>query len=103
MNDIAKKSRLSAIAGAPMRSGKLKASIRERIQKKPFPTWIAVDAQARGRRGGNRSNYPYPRLLEYSSKHGHAGWLSNALNKVWRNVETDLNRIADAIARKWEN
>ena len=98
MEAIAKKSRLSAVSAAPSRTGKLRSSIRDRVQKNVFPTWVAVDARAAAKK-----RYPYPRLLEYSNKHHHVGWLSDALNKVWRTVESDLNKIADAIARRWES
>ena len=95
MEDIAFLSGQRARARAPQRRGSLRGSIEVRVQKRPFPTWLAVRVRAR------RKSYPYPRLLEYSAKYHHKGWLRSAIDPVWRDVGQVLARIGADIARKW--
>ena len=97
MDRIAAKTLSAGRSAAPHGTGKLQASLRTRVQKGGFPTWLAIDARATAAK-----RYPYPRLLEYSPKHHHTRWLQGALDKVWGNVAGELNKIADAIARRWE-
>lgn len=96
MEDIASETGRQARARAPRRTGGILRSIQTKVQKKPFPTWLSVRAYARNR------NYPYPRLLEYSVKHGHRDWMKRAVDPVWDTAHRTLNRIGQEIAHVWE-
>ena len=97
MDKLASMGGLAAQRSAPLATGKLQGSIRTRVQKKPFPTWIAIRVGARAR----KTRYPYPRLLAFSQKHGHKDWLLKAVQPVWRGAEDVLRKAGDIIARRW--
>ena len=100
MTTLASKAGLAAQKGAPVATGYLQSRIRTAVQKKPFPTWIAIRNQARRRRKGGGGGYPYPRLLAFSPKHHHRDWLIKAVQSIWKSDST-LNAIAKDIAREW--
>lgn len=97
MTDLGTSLRSAALAAAPARSGRLRASVRMSIQKKPFPNWLAV------RLGARRRGYPYPRLLEFSGKHHHRGWLQNSARGPLAAIDMTLNRIGHEILRRWSS
>ena len=84
--------RSAAPHGATLR---LSRSIRARVQKRPFPLWTAIRVGARNRR------YPYPRLLEFSPKHGHKRWLAGAINRVWASADRFLGDAGQRILERW--
>lgn len=81
---------------APRLTGKLAASIKAGVSRKPFPTWARVRVFAR------RRGFPYPRLLAFSHRHGHRDWLINAVRGTIDYLPRELEKIGNAIARRWE-
>ena len=88
---------LGAQRAAPQRTGKLVGSVRVAVQKRPFPTWVAIRIRARSKKG-----YPYPLLLEFSGKHHHKDWLLNAVQPIASQSDGTLEQIAANIAAAWE-
>lgn len=106
MTEIAEAMQTAAVRAAPVRTGKLRDSIRTVIQRKPFPQWIATRVKARGplrmsKKKGKRGRYPYPKLLEFSKRHGHFGWLRNSVGPVIEGAERELDKIGARIADAW--
>ena len=95
---LSSRSGLAAQRGAPVRSGKLQGSIRARVQKSKFPTWIAVRVSARNK---SAKRNPYPRYLAFAGKFHHKDWLIKAVGPVWAGAERVLERIGAAIEAKW--
>ena len=109
MTSIVSRTGLAAQRAAPVGSGadphigRLQGSVRTRMDKRPFPMWAVVSVTGRTRSKKYPRGYPYPRLLEFSPKHGRQSWLINAAGTVWRGAEQVLGRIGDAIARQWSS
>ncbi len=86
------------------RTGKLQRNIKPKVQNKPLPMWAAV--RSRGTRKRSKTyprGYPYPRLLNYSPKHGHEGWFDRGvIEPVIGKADLVLAQAATEIARKWE-
>jgi hypothetical protein len=78
-------------------TGKLRRSVRAVVQKKPFPTWLAVRVYAKA----GKKRYSYPKMLNYSPKHHHKLWLDRAIDPVWSGAEHMLNEIGAEIGRNW--
>ena len=99
MTTFASRAGLAAQHGAPVgtgaHAGYLQARIRTAVQKRDFPTWIAIRNQAR------RRGFPYPRLLAFSPKHHHRDWLIKAVGPVIGDAGRVLQTIGAAIARNW--
>ena len=83
-------------SGAPVLTGKLRGKISHRLTGGAIPSGVTVSATAR------RGSFPYPRLLEFSPKHGHKGWgrkavegaapqFQRALEKAARQLEAQFN------------
>ena len=112
MDDLRRVAVVSAKAAAPVDTGRLQQSIVGTMARGPFVKWVRIRVRARAARpastrqmttrGRHRGwQATYPRLLEYSGKHGHKGWFSNAVNRAWANADRILNKIASNIAKKW--
>ena len=96
-----------ARAGAPVKTGELKASIRYRVQKRALPLWVAVDVTAKHARGGltkrgrvSRAKYSYPRRLEFDPRSKHKGWL---LGQAKRALAGKANDVLQQVAREIES
>lgn len=81
---------------APRATGKLAASMTHRVSPKPIPTFVAIVNTAR-----NKSGVSYPRILEYSPKHGHKGWLSTALKALMGRIRPEIDEAARDIEREF--
>lgn len=101
LEGFASRAGLAAQRGAPVQTGHLQGKIRTAVQKKSFPTWIAIRSRAVTRSRAYPSGYPYPRLLAFSAKHGHKDWLINAVRPIWNSAGDALNKIGADIARNW--
>lgn len=80
-------------AYGPRRTGRLVQSVGYRVSSKP--RWVAVQVKA------TRSGFSYPRLLEFSGKHGHRGWFMQAIQGVMGRMGGILNQAASEIEREW--
>ena len=80
-------------AHGPRHSGRLVQSIGFRVSSKP--RWVAVTVKA------TRQGFSYPRLLEFSGKHGHRGWFMQAMQAVMGKMGGILNNAASEIEREW--
>jgi hypothetical protein len=117
MQAIGIKAERLAEQAAPMRSGRLKASIRSTVSGvRPVPDWVKVEAPARATRsnpGGRRRNrttgklgrpwkrYAYPRRLNYEAGNKHFHWLTNVVDKMRPSVGQFLDAVARAVEMKW--
>lgn len=99
-----------AKAGAPVATGRLREKVGGRVQKKPMPMWVAIRARGlrKARAGATsrsaayyRRGYPYPRLLNYSPKHGHRFWFDTAVSPMLATADEALEKAGDEIARLW--
>lgn len=97
----------SGKSGAPRREGKLQSKIKSAMSKrKDLRAWGAV--RSRGVNTKSKSSqyprgYPYPRLLNYSRKHGHTGWFDRGvIEPVMARAGGALDKAADEITKKWE-
>ncbi len=102
MNAVGQLGERIAASHAPRgATGQLEAKISYGVQKKPFPTWVAIRERARRRSPKYPKGYPYPTLLNYSSKHGHAGWFTRPLGQLGNQVGPVLNRISKEVEAQW--
>ena len=102
MTQIAEDAANAARANAPIgRTGHLKAKIYAKVQKSDMPRWAAV--RSRGTRKSLKypRGYPYPRLLNYSAKHGHQGWFDNAITPVFAKAAAALAIAGNEIIKIW--
>jgi hypothetical protein len=86
----------AARAGAPRLSGKLAGSITPKTNPGPQPRWAAVRVGAVSSRG-----YGYPKLLEFSPKHGHRDWLKSAVTRAQGSFAAAVDKAARAVEGKW--
>lgn len=96
LGEIAAAGARSARAGAPRLKGKLRGSISPKTNGGPKPLWAVVKVGAVNPRG-----YSYPRLLEFSRKHGHANWLKSAVERAQGAFTSAATKAARAVERKW--
>ena len=82
----------AAKSSAPLATGRLNASITTRMSGKQVPTFIAVRVGAVNPRG-----YSYPRLLEFSPRHGHREWLLRAFRGAIGGLVGFMHETAGAI------
>lgn len=113
MTEIADAGYAAILNSAPQRTGRLKSKIFVKVQQKPFPLWVAIRARGvakwdkknlRKSRSRNRypRGFPYPRLLEFSPKHGHAGWFYKRIAPaVQSKADSALATAGREIAEKW--
>ena len=101
MIELASKLGLAGQRGAPVgKTGKMQLKTKGAVQRKPFPTWVAVRSLARTSKG--KGGYPYPLLLNYQGKWHHFHWLQNALQSTLSGVPALLDRIGHRIEQIWE-
>ena len=91
--------------GPPRRKyqpGQTKKRIFAAVDKKAFPRWAAVRSRGARQSMAYPRGYPYPRLLNYAGKYGHAGWFDRGvIAPVMAKADTALNKAANLIATKW--
>lgn len=88
-----------AASNAPRgRTGALEAKIKHRVQQKPFPQWVAIRSYARRKTKKYPRGFLYPRLLNFSQKHGHLGWFTSPL----RRLQTVAGPLLQQAAREIE-
>ena len=104
MEALAEAGAEAARQAAPVgKTGQLKAGIYARVQKGTFPKWVAIRSRAKRKSPKYPRGYPYPRLLEYSAKHGHKGWFSTAIEGAWgQKAESVLAEASNEIAKIWQ-
>lgn len=88
----------------PHRSGLMTSAgkLYARVQNKPFPMWAAVRSRAKRKSRKYPRGYSYPTLLEYSSKYGHAGWFTSAVEpRLVGAAEGALAKAASEVERRW--
>ena len=96
MRGIASDVAARAQAAAPVRTGTLRASITARAAATKVPLSIRVRVRARSARG-----FPYPKVLEFSTRHHHLRWLRNAVREASAIIARRLDTAARAIEGKW--
>lgn len=102
MTDLAESGALAGVSAAPRRSGRLAGKVYARVQKKAMPMWAAVRSRGTRRSKAYPRGYAYPRLLEFSEKHGHAGWFSRSVEpRLIGQSEAILSVAADEVERRW--
>ena len=84
----------AGMAAAPVAAGRLRSSISSRLSSKAIPTFVSIRVGATSPRG-----YPYPKVLEFSAKHHHKGWLAEALRGAKSSFATFLSDAARDIER----
>lgn len=102
MGNVARVAEAHARRGAPHgRTGQLRNRISSKITGGAIPAAV-VKTDALNDRGGKRGRpYPYPRLLEFSPKHGHRDWLKNSIDQARGAINGQINRAASLIASEW--
>lgn len=96
MEEVARLGAEQARSTAPRgETGQLAAKIAYRVQKSPIPRYAVIKTTAR------RKKFPYPRLLEWSPKHHHSGWMRKAIDQVMSRADRILSKAARQIERKW--
>lgn len=102
MTNLSEAGGQAALNAAPVKSGLLRRKIYAKVQKKPFPQWAA--ARARGTRKSAKypKGYPYPRLLEFSQRHGHKGWFTTAVQQAWNQADAVLAKAGNEIQEIWK-
>lgn len=88
-------------ASAPQRSGQTQARIFGKFQSKSFPAWLAIRSRGVRKSKAYPRGYPYPRLLNYSTKHGHAGWFDRGITPMLEKAESALAEAGRVVAQKW--
>lgn len=102
MTDLKEAGERVARRHAPVRTGYLLSKIKSAIQKKAMPMWAAIRVRARRRSHGYPRGFEYPRLLEYSPKHGHKGWFNPPIRSLWGSrARLALTKAGKEIARRW--
>ena len=56
---------------------------------------VSIQAKARNR------DFPYPRLLNFSPKHGHLGWLTDAMEALMDRITPELDDAARDIEQEF--
>lgn len=97
MDAIGRAATTSARSGAPHRTGELAKSMRYEVRGKGIP-WVNIQARALAQSDG----YPYPRLLEYSPKHNHKGWLKRSIQRTRGRLTSALQAATAEIQRRWQ-
>lgn len=95
LGEIGKVGKTEAKGDAPRRAGKLSQSIGYRVDSKARYVSIQVAAK--------RGSVNYPRILEFSPKHHHKGWLMSALRDVSRWAGGVINNLASDIEASWKS
>ena len=84
-------------AAAPKDTGRLRASISTKMSGRKVPSFIAVKVSE------TRDGYSYPKLLEFSTRHGHRNWLLNAFSASFGRLPGVMDDIAREIAAAFRN
>ena len=95
LTEMGKIGQSAAQQNAPSDTGRLRAGIRYRVNAGPNPSYVVV------RSGTTRKGYPYPRLLEFSGKHGHRDWLLNAIKGAQGRFRATLTGAVRDIEAAW--
>lgn len=82
---------------APKATGRLSASITTRMSGRAVPKFVAVLVKATNSRG-----YSYPKLLEFSFRHGHRNWLLTAFQGAMGGLHSFMNDAAKVIEDDWK-
>lgn len=82
-------------AVAPRATGQLVSKLTHKVSARAVPRWALVKTTARNK------DFSYPRLLEYSPKHGHQGWLRRAVRQSLVGAQATLDRAARRIEALW--
>lgn len=89
-----------AVAGAPLGEGPgAGGTIAEMFHKVgggKIPLSVKVGTRRR------RRGFAYPRLLNYSPKHGNMHWLDKAIARAWPSVSRILDRVGERVRKQWE-
>ncbi|MCC7372526.1 MAG: hypothetical protein IT306_29200 [Chloroflexi bacterium] len=92
---------LRAWQGAsPVASGRMRASMKSKVQAKPVPRWVAFRTSAT-RSSKRYKRYRYPGRQEYDPKSRNKGRLKKALDGVMGQIQGVLGTAAKAIEAKW--
>ncbi len=91
------------------RTDQLAEKLQYKVNPGPDPRWVVIktDAMATpkrpGARGTTRTKYPYsyPKLIEFSPKHGHREWLRTAVRGARTKIYPLLKKAGLAIEDRW--
>lgn len=87
----------AAQAGAPVYSGLLRSKISYRVNtRKKEPRFVAISTRAVSSRGVS-----YPRILEFSGRHHHKGWMLGAVSGISGDINSALGDAASEIEREF--
>jgi hypothetical protein len=102
---VGQQGRASARSMAPRRTGRLAASISSdvggRLRFTSVPSFAAVRAKA-VRTTGRRAPFNYGKLLEFSPRHGHKGWLKAAMERSLGNLNSLVGDAAKDIEARFK-
>ena len=95
MSSIGRRGKEEGRSSAPRRTGTLAGSFAYRVSPKSVPTFVAIHVKAK------RGSVSYPRVLEYSPKHGHKGWLLRAVQAARPTFSAILAKAGKEIEAAW--
>jgi len=79
---------------APRATGRLASKMTYKTGGRAIPN-VSIQAKARNR------DFPYPRLLNFSPKHGHLGWLTDAMEALMDRITPELDDAARDIEQEF--
>lgn len=92
---------LSAWQGAsPVSSGRMRASMKSKVQARPVPRWAAVRTSAT-RSSRKYKRYRYPGRQEYDPRSRNKGRLRQALVQAMGRIQGVLSTTARMVEAKW--
>lgn len=88
----------AAQRSAAVRTGLMRSKISYRVNtRKKEPRFVAISARAVSPQGRS-----YPRILEFSSRHGHKGWMLGAIQSIRGDINASMGDAASEIEHEFE-
>lgn len=95
LRSVGKAGSASVSSHAPRETGRLAASVTSHVNDIPAPRFVAIVVKA------TNQGFPYPRLLEFSAKHGHKGQLMAAVKAITGQIHSAVNAAAAQMKANW--
>jgi hypothetical protein len=88
----------AAQGAAAVHTGQMRQKISYRVNtRKKEPRFVVISARAVNSRGRS-----YPRVLEFSPRHGHKGWMLGAVQGIRGDINSSMADAAGEIEREFE-
>lgn len=84
-------------------SGRTRSMVYHHEQRRPMPLWSRVGTRARAVSRNYPRGYPYPRRTNFDMRSPHFGWLTRAIESVYRLAGPILDRAARQIEKRWSS